>query len=309
MVFCGIYPVDNSKFTELKEAMAKISLSDSSLQYEYETSQALGFGLRCGFLGLLHMDVIKERIRREFNIDLIMSAPSVKYEVLLTNKETIMVDNPTNLPDRTYIKEIREPFVKAFIVVPEQYIGAIMELCQSFRGKYKDLEYLDSIRYRLVYEIPLGEIIYSFFDKLKTVSKGYATLDYEFIEYRKEDLVKIDIMLNGNKIDALSLITHRDFAYQKAKQMCEKLKQYIPRQQFEVPVQAAIGGKIIARENIKAMYKNVLAKCYGGDVSRKKKLLEQQKEGKKRLKSIGNVSLPSDIFIKVFSDEEPNQDN
>lgn len=303
MVYCGIYPIDNSKFDDLKEAMMKISLSDSSLTYEYETSKALGFGIRCGFLGLLHMDVIKERILREFNIELILTAPSVKYKVLLTSGETMMIDNPSKLPDRTYIKQIEEPFVKLSIITPEEYIGGIMDLCHNRRGEYIDLEYVDSIRRRLVYEIPLGEIIYNFFDNLKTISRGYATMDYEFTSYKPQNLVKIDILLNGTKVDALSLISHTDFSRTKSKKICEKLKEHIPRQQFEIPIQAAIGGKIIARENIKALYKNVLAKCYGGDVSRKKKLLEQQKEGKKKLKAIGNVSVPQDAFIKILSDD------
>ncbi len=303
MVYCGIYPIDNSKFDDLKEAMAKISLSDSSLTYEYETSKALGFGIRCGFLGLLHMDVIRERIQREYGIDLILTAPSVKYKVLLTNGEEMMIDNPSKLPDRTYIKYIAEPFVKLSIITPEEYIGGIMDLCHNRRGEYIDLEYIDNIRRRLIYEIPLGEIIYNFFDNLKTISRGYATMDYEFTQYKKQNLLKIDILLNGTKVDALSMISHSDFARAKGMKLCEKLKEHIPRQQFEIPIQAAIGGKIIARENIKALYKNVLAKCYGGDVSRKKKLLEQQKEGKKKLKLIGNVSIPQDTFIKILSDE------
>lgn len=303
MVYCGIYPIDNSKFNDLKDAMTKISLSDSSLTYEYETSKALGFGIRCGFLGLLHMDVIRERIQREYNIDLILTAPSVKYKVLLTNGSEMMIDNPSKLPDRTYIKYIEEPFVKLSVITPEEYVGGIMELCQNRRGQYLDLEYIDNIRRKVVYEIPLGEIIYNFFDNLKTISRGYATMDYEFSEYKKQDLVKIDILLNGTKVDALSMISHKDFARTKSIKICSKLKEYIPRQLFEVPIQAAIGGKIIARENIRAMYKNVLAKCYGGDVSRKKKLLEQQKEGKKKLKSIGNVSIPQDTFIKILSDD------
>jgi GTP-binding protein LepA len=302
MVFCGIYPMDNSQFDDLKDAMQKISLSDSSLTYEYETSQALGYGVRCGFLGLLHVDVIRERIQREYHIELIMSAPSVKYKVTKTDDSEEMIDNPSKLPDRTYIKYIEEPFVKLSIVTPEKYIGGIMELCLSKRGIYKNLTYIDTIRHRITYEIPLGEIIYDFFDSLKTISRGYATMDYEFIEYRKQDLVKVDLLLNGTRVDALSFISHRDFAYAKSNKICAKLKEYIPRQQFEIPIQAAIGGKIIARETIKALYKNVLAKCYGGDVTRKKKLLEQQKEGKKKLKAIGNVSVPQDVFIKVLSE-------
>lgn len=302
MVYCGLYPIDTSKYDDLKEAMEKISLSDSSLDYEYETSQALGFGIRCGFLGLLHMEVIKERITREFNIELIATAPSVSYKVIKTNNEIINVDNPSMLPDPTYIKSIEEPIVKLTIIVPENFLGGIMELCQEYRGNYQSLDYIDSTRRKLIYEIPLGEIMYSFFDKLKSTSKGYATMDYELIGYQKSKLVKVDILLNGTKVDALSFISHSEFAYKKAKIICEKLKELIPRHQFEVPIQAAIGGKIIARETISAMRKNVLAKCYGGDVSRKKKLLEQQKEGKKRLKAIGTVSVPQDVFVKILSD-------
>jgi GTP-binding protein LepA len=302
MVYCGIYPMDNSQFDDLKDAMQKISLSDSSLTYEYETSQALGYGIRCGFLGLLHMDVIRERIQREYRIELIMSTPSVKYKVVKTDNSQEMIDNPSKLPDRTFIKQIEEPFVKLSIVTPESYIGDVMNLCTAKRGIYKNLDYIDSLRHKVTYEIPLGEIIYDFFDSLKTISRGYATMDYEFIDYRKQDLVKVDLLLNGTKVDAFSFITHRDFAYAKANKICAKLKEHIPRQQFEVPIQAAIGGKIIARETIKAMFKNVLAKCYGGDVTRKKKLLEQQKEGKKKLKAIGNVSIPQDVFIKVLSE-------
>lgn len=304
MVFCGIYPIDNSQFDALKDAMQKISLSDSSLTYEYETSQALGYGIRCGFLGLLHMDVIRERIAREYNIELIMSAPSVKYKVVKTNGEIEMIDNPSKLVDRTYIKQIEEPFVKLSIITPEQYLGDIMNLCINHRGIYKNLDYLENNkRHKVTYEIPLGEIIYSFFDSLKTISRGYATMDYDLLDYRAQNLVKVDVLLNGLKVDALSFISHRDFVYSKANKLCIKLKDLIPRQQFEVPIQAAIGGKIIARETIKALYKNVLAKCYGGDVSRKKKLLEQQKEGKKRLKAIGNVSVPQDVFVKLLSED------
>ncbi|MDR0825641.1 MAG: elongation factor 4, partial [Mycoplasmataceae bacterium] len=303
MVYCGIYPIDNSQFDALKDAMQKISLSDSSLSYEYETSQALGYGVRCGFLGLLHMDVIRERIAREYRIDLIMTPPSVKYKVIKTDGTEMMIDNPAKLPDRTYIRQIEEPFVKLTIVTPETHIGAIMDLCLQHRAIYKNLDYIDSLRHKLTYEIPLGEIIYNFFDNLKTVSRGYATMDYEFIDYRAQNLVKVDLLLNGNAVDALSFISHRDFAYAKANKICIKLKENIPKQQFEVPIQAAIGGKIIARETIRAIYKNVLAKCYGGDVSRKKKLLEQQKEGKKKLKAIGNVAVPQDVFIKILSDD------
>lgn len=302
MVYCGLYPIDTSKYEDMKEAMQKISLSDASLTYEYETSKALGFGIRCGFLGLLHMDVIKERITREFKIDLITTAPSVNYKVIKTNGEIIDVDNPSNLPDPTVIKSIEEPIVRLSIIVPEEYLGAVMELCQDFRGDYINLEYVDQTRRKVIYKMPLGEIMYSFFDKLKSVSKGYATMDYELDNYRHDRLVKVDILLNGDKIDALSFITHYDFAQKKSRAICEKLKELIPKHQFEIPVQAAIGGKIIARETIKAMRKNVLAKCYGGDITRKKKLLEQQKEGKKRLKAIGSVSVPQDVFVKVLSE-------
>jgi GTP-binding protein LepA len=303
MVYCGIYPIDNAQFDALKDAMQKISLSDSSLTYEYETSQALGYGIRCGFLGLLHMDVIRERISREYKIELIMTTPSVKYKVVKTDNSVEMIDNPSKLVDRTYIKQIEEPFVKLSIVTPESHIGSIMELCLAHRGTYKNLEYLDSLRHRLTYEIPLGEIIYNFFDNLKTISRGYATMDYDLLDYRAQNLVKVDVLLNNTRVDALSFISHRDSAYNKANKLCIKLKDLIPKQQFEVPIQAAIGGKIIARETIKAMYKNVLAKCYGGDVSRKKKLLEQQKEGKKKLKAIGNVSVPQDVFIKLLKED------
>lgn len=303
MVFCGLYPVDTSQFEELKEAMAKITLSDSSLTYELETSQALGFGIRCGFLGLLHMDVIKERISREFNIELIMTAPSVEYLVHKTNNEIIKVDNPSKLPEWTEIARIEEPIVKLEIMTPNEFVGNIMELCQKYRGTYLDLIYVDDVRRKLVYELPLAEIMYSFFDKLKSITKGYATMDYELMGYKPEKLVKVDLMLNGQKVDALSFITHQEFAYQKAKVIVEKLKELIPRHQFEIPVQAAIGSKIISRETIKSYRKNVLAKCYGGDISRKKKLLEQQKEGKKRLKAIGQVEIPHDLFVKVLKTE------
>ncbi|MDE6472816.1 MAG: translation elongation factor 4 [Ureaplasma sp.] len=303
MVFCGLYPIDTSQYDDFKEAMEKISLSDASLTYEYETSQALGFGIRCGFLGLLHMDVIQERISREFNIDLISTAPSVEYIVIKTNGEEVKVDNPSKLPDRTLIDKILEPFIKLEILTPDNYVGSLMELCQEYRGVYKDLIYVDNIRRKLIYELPLSEIMHSFFDKLKSISKGYATMDYELIGYRAEKLVKVDILLNGNKIDALSFITHLDFAYRKSKVITEKLKELIPRHQFEIPVQASIGSKIIARETVKSYRKNVLAKCYGGDITRKKKLLEQQKEGKKKLKAIGNVSLPQDVFINVLKDD------
>lgn len=302
MVYCGLYPIDTSKYEDMKEAMEKISLSDSSLIYEYETSQALGFGIRCGFLGLLHMEVIKERIVREFNIDVIVSTPSVIYKIIKTNNDIVYIDNPSNLPDRTHIDYIEEPIVKLILTTPDEYVGSIMELCQEHRGVYQDLEYLDGIRRRITYKMPLSEIMYNFFDKIKSVSKGYATMDYEIIGYNKDKLVKVDILLNGDKVDALSFITHVDFSYKKGKLICEKLKELIPKHQFEIPIQAVIGGKVISRETIKAMRKNVLAKCYGGDITRKKKLLEQQKEGKKKLKAIGSVNVPQDVFIKVLGD-------
>ncbi|AJQ45269.1 GTP-binding protein LepA [Ureaplasma diversum] len=303
MVYCGLYPVDTSQYEHLKEAMAKIALSDAALTYEYETSQALGFGIRCGFLGLLHMDVIRERIAREFNIELILTAPSVIYEIELTNDEIIRIDSPAKMPLPNNIKAVKEPFVKLSLIAPEQYIGSIMELCQKHRGSFMELDLIDGTRRKLIYKMPLAEIMYSFFDRLKSVSKGYATMDYELIGYETEKLVKIDIMLNGTKVDALSIISHRDFAYDKSKVICEKLKEVIPKHQFEIPIQASIGSKIIARETIKAMRKNVIAKCYGGDVSRKKKLLEQQKEGKKRLKAIGNVEVPQDAFVKILGEK------
>ena len=303
MVYCGMYPIDNSKYNDLKEAMIKISLSDSSLIYKYETSAALGFGIRCGFLGLLHMDVIQQRIKREYNIDLILTAPSVEYKIIKTNKEIIMINNPCDLPDRTFIKEFYEPYVKLEIITPKEYIGGIMELAQNSRGIYKNLSLVEGGHHKLEYIIPLNEIIYNFFNNLKIISHGYATMNYEFNEYKKTDLAKVDILLNGNKVDAFSMIIHRDKAFAKAKEICQKLKMYIPRQQFEVPIQAVIGGKVIARETISAIYKNVLAKCYGGDVSRKKKLLEQQKEGKKKLKMIGKVSVPQETFIKILKNE------
>ncbi|WP_027124000.1 translation elongation factor 4 [Mycoplasmoides pirum] len=303
MVFAGLYPVDTSDYQSLKTAMNKIALSDAALEYEYETSQALGFGIRCGFLGLLHMDVIRERIVREYNIPLIVTAPSVKYQVLLTNNETELVDNPANFPDRTRIKKILEPYVKVIISTPDEYLGSIMELCQNFRGNYLELQEVDSVRKKIIYEMPLAEIIYSFFDKLKSISKGYASLDYELTGYQESKLVKVDILLNNQKVDALSFISHQDFAYEKGKKICEKLKDLVPKHLFEIPIQAAIGSKIISRETIKALRKNVLAKCYGGDVSRKKKLLEQQKEGKKKMKAIGSVEVPQETFGKLLQDD------
>lgn len=303
MVYCGLYPIDTSQYEYFKEALAKISLSDSSLTYSYETSKALGFGIRCGFLGLLHMDVIKERIYREFNIDLIASAPSVIYHVFLTNNTMIEIDSPYKLPEVTKIKEIREPIAKVEIIMPKEFVGGCMDLCQNSRGLYEDLIYIDDTRRKLIYKIPLSEIMYNFFDLLKSISKGYATMDYAIVGYEKQKLVKVDIMINGVKIDALSAIVHRDSAAGKSRNICKKLKETIPRHLFEVPIQATIGSKIIARETISAMRKNVLAKCYGGDITRKKKLLEQQKEGKKKMKSIGNVQIPHDTFIKVLSNK------
>ncbi|AXF96632.1 translation elongation factor 4 [Spiroplasma phoeniceum] len=300
MVFCGLYPIDSAKYKDLKEALEKIQLSDASLVYEPETSQALGFGFRCGFLGLLHMDVIQERLEREYNLELIATAPSVIYHVYLTNKEMISINNPRELPAVQKIDRIEEPFIKATIMTPEQYIGSLMELCQNKRGKYANLEYIDNTRRILTYEMPLNEIVFDFFDRLKSISKGYASLDYDFIGYRPNKLVKMDILLNNEIIDALSIIVHRDFAYGRGKALCAKLKEIIPRQNFEVPIQAAINHKIIAREDIKAMRKNVLAKCYGGDITRKKKLLEKQKEGKKRMKAIGSVEVPQEAFMAVL---------
>ncbi len=304
MVYCGMYPVDNSKYAELKDVMMKITLSDSSLTYKYETSAALGFGVRCGFLGLLHMDVIRERILREYNIDLILTAPSVEYKVLKTNGETINVNNPSELPDPTFIREIKEPFVKLEIITPKEYLGGLMKLAQAHNGIYQSLDVVEGNQHKLIYIIPLNEIIYNFFNSLKVVSRGYASMSYDLLDYRKSNLVKVDILLNGKKVDPLSMIVNKQSAHIKARTICEKLKKFIPRQQFEIPIQAAIGGKIIARETIPAIYKNVLAKCYGGDVSRKKKLLEQQKEGKKKLKNIGNVSIEHDTFIKILNNDE-----
>src|SRR5699024_11144065 len=284
MVFCGLYPVSSDDYNGLREALERLELNDAALQYEAETSQALGFGFRTGFLGLLHMEIIQERIEREFNIDLITIAPSVVYEVRKTDEETVYVDNPSDMPDEQTIEEILEPFVKASVMVPNDFVGPVMELCQSKRGQFLDMQYLDDIRVNVVYEIPLSEIVYDFFDQLKSQTKGYASLDYEFIGNRSSNLVKMDILLNGEPIDALSIIVHKDFSYNRGKQIVEKLKELIPRQQFEVPVQAAIGNHIVARSNIKAVRKDVTAKLYGGDVTRKRKLLEKQKEGKKRMK-------------------------
>jgi len=300
MVYCGLFPVDANKYNDLREALERLELNDSSLQYEAETSQALGFGFRCGFLGLLHMEIIQERIEREFNIDLITTAPSVIYNVVMNDGSEIRVDNPAALPDAQSRAEVQEPYVKATIMVPNDYVGTVMELCQKKRGDFQDMQYLDDVRVNVVYEIPLSEIVYDFFDQLKSQTKGYASFDYELVGYKASDLQKMDILLNGDTIDALSFIVHRDFAFERGKAIVEKLKTLIPRQQFEVPVQAAIGNKIIARSNIKAMRKNVLSKCYGGDISRKRKLLEKQKEGKKRMKMVGSVEVPQEAFMAIL---------
>ena len=301
MVFCGLYPVDGKKYVDLKDALAKLSLSDASLQYEPETSQALGFGFRCGFLGLLHMDVIQERLEREYQLNLILTAPSVVYHVHQNDGSMMTLDNPSKLPHPTLIKEIAEPYVKAFITTPQDYVGNLMELCQARRGIYTDLEYVDETRMILKYDIPLAEVVYNFFDKLKSLSKGYASFDYQFSDYKVGNLAKMDILLNGEAIDALSTIVHKPSAYNRGSVIVEKLKDIIPRQQFEIPVQAAINGKVIARTDIKAMRKDVLAKCYGGDISRKRKLLDKQKEGKKRMKNIGSVEVPQEAFMTVLS--------
>ncbi len=304
MVFCGLYPVDANRYNDLREALEKLQLNDASLKYEAETSQALGFGFRCGFLGLLHMDVVQERLEREYNLTLIATAPSVVYHVYLTDGTMVTIDNPALLPDVQRIEHMEEPYVKATIMVPKEYIGAVMEIAQKKRGIYKDLIYIDAIRNNLVYELPLGEIVYDFFDKLKSATKGYASFDYEFIGYQPSNLVRMDILINTEQVDALSLIVHREFAYQRGKIITEKLRTLIPRQQFEIPIQAAINHKIIARSEIKALRKNVLAKCYGGDISRKKKLLEKQKEGKKRMKQVGSVEVPQEAFMAVLSMDE-----
>ncbi len=304
MVFCGMFPVDNSNYLDLKEALEKLKLNDAALIYEPENSQALGFGFRIGFLGLLHMDIIQERIEREFNLDLIATAPSVNYLVHLENGSSVYIDNPSRMPDSNYIKYIEEPYVEATIMTPSEYVGPIMELCQYKRGIFKNMSYIDAKRVTIIYEMPLSEIVYDFFDKLKSSTKGYASFDYQLSKYMTSKLVRMDILLNGEKVDALSIITHKDNTYKRGKIITDKLKELIPRQMFDVPVQAAIGGKIIARSTIKAMRKNVLAKCYGGDVSRKKKLLQKQKEGKKRMKAVGSVEIPQSAFLAVLSVDE-----
>ena len=303
-VYSGLFPIDASKFEDLREALGKLKLNDAALTFEPETSKALGFGFRCGFLGLLHMDIVEERIEREYSIDLIATSPSVIYEVVLNDNSKIYVDSPTKMPKKEAIKQTLEPYVKASIFTPKEYIGDIMKLCQDKRGNFKSIDYLDEDRVTVIYELPLSEIVYDFFDKLKSYTKGYASFDYEVVGYRESDLVKMDILLNGEIVDALSIIVHKDFAYQRGKVIVEKLKEIIPRQLFEVPIQASIGGHIIARSDIKALRKNVLAKCYGGDVTRKKKLLEKQKEGKKRMKQIGNVEVPQEAFLSILSTKE-----
>lgn len=303
MVFCGMYPAEGEEYEDLKEALGKLQLNDASLFFEAETSAALGFGFRCGFLGLLHMDVVQERLEREYNLNLITTAPSVVYKITKTNGDTIDVDNPTNFPDPAEIAYIEEPYVDASIMLPTEYVGQVMELCQEKRGTMKTMEYVTEKRVILRYEMPLSEIIYDLFDQLKSRTRGYASLDYELSGYKRSDMVKLDILLNGEVVDALSFIVHKDKAYSRARQITEKLKEFIPRQMFEIAIQAAIGSKIIARETVKALRKNVLAKCYGGDITRKKKLLEKQKEGKKRMRQIGNVQLPQEAFMAVLKME------
>ena len=303
-VYCGMYPIEANKFEDLRDALNKLKLNDAALTFEPETSKALGFGFRCGFLGLLHMEIVEERIEREFGIDLIATSPSVVYEVLLNNGDKVIVDSPSKMPKREFISKTFEPYVKCSIFTPKEYIGSLMELCQDKRGTFINMEYLDTERVTIHYELPLSEIVYDFFDRLKSCTKGYASFDYELIGYKPSDLVKMDILLNGEVVDALSVIVHKDFAYSRGKVVCEKLKEIIPRQLFEVPIQAAIGMHIIARETVKALRKDVLAKCYGGDVTRKKKLLEKQKEGKKRMKQIGSVEVPQEAFLSILSTKE-----
>ena len=300
MVFCGIYPADGAHYDDLRDALDKLKLNDASLSFEPETSVALGYGFRCGFLGLLHMEIIQERLEREFDLDLVTTSPSVIYRVRMMNGEERMIDNPSNLPPVTEIEYMEEPMVNANIMTPSQYVGTIMELCQDKRGIFQDMDYIEETRVSMHYILPLNEIIYDFFDQLKSRSRGYASFDYELREYMRSDLVKLDFLLNGDTCDALSTIVHRDKAYAKGRAVAEKLKEVIPRQQFEIPIQAAIGGKIIARETVSAVRKDVLAKCYGGDITRKKKLLEKQKEGKKRMRQVGTVQVPSEAFMSVL---------
>ncbi|GGJ19088.1 translation elongation factor 4 [Paenibacillus hunanensis] len=304
MVYCGLYPIESSDYIDLREALEKLQLNDASLSFEPESSSALGFGFRCGFLGLLHMDVIQERIEREFNIPLITTAPSVIYHVTLTNGEKVVIDNPSNYPEVGRIEYVEEPYVKASIIVPNDYVGTVMELCQGKRGEFINMEYLDTTRVTITYQVPLSEIVYDFFDQLKSSTKGYASFDYELSGYRRSNLAKMDILLNGEQVDALSFIVHRDRAYHRGRIICEKLRELIPRQMFEIPIQASVGTKVVARETVKAMRKNVLAKCYGGDISRKRKLLEKQKEGKKRMKQVGNVEVPQEAFMAVLRIDE-----
>lgn len=306
MVYCGIYPIESNKYPALKEAIEKLKLNDASLTFEPETSSTLGFGFRMGFLGLLHLEIISERIEREFGIEIIATTPSVNYEINLTDGSTIFIDNPSMMPDKVKIKDIKEPYIFTNILVPTDYIGPIMELCQDKRGIYKSIDYLDTTRVNIHYELPLSEIVYDFFDRLKSSTKGYASFDYEVIGYKESDLVKMDILLNGEVVDALSLIVHKEFAYDRGRRMVDNLKNIIPRQMFEVPVQAVIGSKVIARSDIKAMRKDVLAKCYGGDITRKRKLLDKQKEGKKKMKTIGKVEIPSEAFLSILTDYKKN---